>query len=142
MKKLLYLIFALEIAGVIFGFIAGLSVSFVYACLYAAFGLVGVVPTYALIKCLDYIDELKSDVYRLEMNVREIKKELPQDNEEAVYSYGEKRNETAPYPWICTKCDSINKEGITTCATCGADFNSAIHPPLKKAKKKKPCRWL
>ena len=72
MLKLLYIILTVDILALIFSFFMLLSTSVAYDVVFAAVGLLGLVPILVLINHVESIEQLKNDVARLQSEVKRL----------------------------------------------------------------------
>lgn len=142
MRKLLYILLAINILALIYGFFAILGASVVYAVILLALGILELIPIIAIISCLDDIEKLEGENTMLSYRLKKLENEvLPQ---ETVHnSYPElAHGDTAKAVWECVKCGTVNKAGTSHCSNCKAPYSPFINPTDDPTKKKKRSRWI
>ena len=140
MKKILYLYLGLELAAAILTLLLTLSSSFILALVSFLISLVGIIIPLAVIKNLDNIDEMQTELFRLRHHITQIEKVLEgkAEDEGEPISFEE---EFAGGTWECVKCGTVNKEGTAYCSNCKAAYDSYVNPTADPKKKKKLNRW-
>ncbi len=128
MKKILYILLAINIFALAIAFFMLLSKSLWLAFVYLGIGAIGLVPTLAIIRCLDDVEDLHYQVTVLYEKLRKFEngnqEEIPFQNPEPFAHYGDKSDLT----WKCIKCDTINKAGTTNCSNCNAEYSQELNP--------------
>lgn len=142
MRKMLYILLAINIITLTIGFIISLATAPLYAVLLLLLGILELIPIIAIITCLDDIEKLKQDnaylSYRLKKLENEILPEEPVHNSFPELSFGE----PAKAIWECVKCGTVNKAETTHCSNCKAPYSPFINPTDDPTKKKKRSRWI
>ncbi len=143
MLKLLYIILTVDILALVFSFFMLLSTSVAYAVVFAAVGLLGLVPILVLINHVESIEQLKNDVARLQSEVKRLSDTLNgssplKENGAPVLI----KNEPSRAVWECVKCGTVNKAGTNLCANCNAEYSPFVNPTDNTDKKKKLSRWV
>lgn len=157
MKAALLVLAVLQVISGAITAIATFTQSFILGILAIALIVLGVVPIFALIRCMDDIDELRPKlqwlterVYKLENQLSLYENPVMIDVEQNSSSPGayerhtgrqpQGPGQTAKHRWICPKCQSVNAEGTSSCQECGARYTSEIgsveERPLTKWKLK------
>lgn len=153
MLTLLYISLIINIISIVISFFMLLSTSFVYALIIAAAGILSLVPIFVLINHIEDIENLKTDVSRLQSRVKRLSDLLNEELSEneitpisgtSVPSALISGNGTpAAAVWECVKCGTVNKAGTSKCVGCNADYSPLINPTdTQKRKKKKISRWI
>ena len=108
MRKYLYLILVLQIIGAIAEFFILLSQSVILSVLLTPISLLGVIPTIAIIRNMDDIDDLRYEVNKLryENNKSDVSSN---DDFQLKISPSVSNKETARGTWECVKCGTVNK---------------------------------
>ncbi len=140
MKKILYLYLGLELSAAIVALLLSLNSSFILALVSFLAALVGVIIPLAVIKNLDNIEEMQTELFRLRHHITQIENVLEgkAEQEGEPLSFEE---EFAGGTWQCVKCGSVNKEGTSHCSNCKAAYDSYVNPTSDPNKKKKLNRW-
>lgn len=145
MKAALLVLAVLQvISGVITG-VAAFTQSFILGILAIVLVVLGILPIIALLRCMEDVDDLRSECVRLQNKLHQLEKAvgpvqqpIMRDSEAAPAS--PLPAQTANYRWICPKCQSVNAEGTSSCQECGASYTSEIgrveERPLTKWKLK------
>lgn len=140
MKKLLYLYLGLELAAALVTLLLSLNSSFILALVSFLISLIGIVIPIAVIKNLDNIDEMQTELFRLRHHITRIENVLEgkaeQDGDPLSFE-----EEFAGGTWECVKCGTVNKEGTAYCSNCKAAYDSYVNPTADPNKKKKLNRW-
>lgn len=133
MKKCLYILLVINILSIICAFFITLSTSIITALIILGLGILQLVPTVALIFCLDSIEEQNykiSQLYFKLYHLQEINESETTDNP-PIAEIGKK----STLPWKCIKCETVNKAGATNCSNCGAKFLPEINPVFEPTPK-------
>lgn len=141
MKKILYVILVINILSLIYAFFMLFANSFFYAVLVVVLGGIGLVPLIALIKCLDNIEDLESEVSYLRYKIKGIEDNSAEEIKENPLTVANNRY-TANATWKCIKCETVNKAGTNHCANCKAPYSPIINPTDDPYAKKKVSRWV
>lgn len=144
MKKFLHLYLGLQIFAAIVNFIAFLQVSFVYAIILAAINLLGVIIPIAILKNIDEIDNMKSELFWLRSDLRQLERDIngeknSENGDETAQNL--KKEEFAIGTWKCIKCGTVNKQNTSHCSNCKAAYSSHESPTSDPTKPKKLNRW-
>lgn len=143
MITLLYIILIIDILTLIISFFMLLSTSVLYAVIFAAVGLLGLVPILVLINHIESIENLKNDFLRLQSEVKRLSDALsggyPTNETSASVSI---KNEPSTAVWECVKCGTVNKAGTSLCSNCNAEYSPFVNPTDNPFKKKKVSRWI
>jgi len=141
-RKYLNVILILQIIGSIAEFFILLSQSFVLSILLTPISILGIVPTIAIIRNIDAIEELRYDLNKIRYDIKNpdmfSDNDLPKEN--TVPSAQHK--ETARGTWECVKCGTVNKEGTSACYNCKAEYSSFLNPTASPYETKKVSRWI
>ena len=140
MKKVLYLYLGLELGAAVLALLLSLNSSFILALVSFAVSSIGIVIPIAVIKNLDNIEEMQTELFRLRHHITQIENSLEgkAEQEEKHLLFEE---EIAGGTWQCVKCGSVNKDGTSHCSNCKAAYSSYINPTADPSKKKKLNRW-
>lgn len=142
MKKLLYFYLALQVSSSIVCFFTLLQFSFIYAIIIIAASLLGIIIPVSILKNMENIQQLQSDIHRLRCNLNELEKIVQGEKDEkerAIPLSG--GGEIAVGNWKCIKCGTVNKVGTSRCMSCKAAYSSEENPTDDPSKKKKYNRW-
>lgn len=141
MKKLLYILLAVQLFVAVFEFFTLMSDYFGYALVSAAVNLLSITLTVAVIRNMDEIEELWYSLNRMRHDIKVIDDniEKPQDEKSAPSRAG---REAARGAWECVKCATVNKTGTDTCSNCGAEYSVWNNPTVSPHAKKKLSRWV
>lgn len=143
MLTLLYIILIIDILTLVFSFFMLLSTSVVYAVIFAAVGLLGLVPILVLINHVESIENLKNDFARLQSEIKRLTDALADSsptNENKIPIL--LKNEPSKAVWECVKCGTVNKADTNLCANCNAEYSPFINPTDSPYKKRKLSRWV
>lgn len=143
MLTLLYIILIIDILTLVFSFFMLLSTSVVYAVIFIAVGLLGLVPILVLINHIESIENLKNDFARLQIEVKRLTDALSDNsptNENRIPVL--LKNEPSKTVWECVKCGTVNKAGTNLCTNCSAEYSPFVNPTDSHGKKKKLSRWV
>ncbi len=144
MKKLLYITLILQGIGLVLVFFMLLASSFLLAVIELAFGLLGMVPLFAIIRNMEDIEDLEFKLYSLKREVVLLTDAVaPKTDEEDTHEppavqHGEKAVGT----WECVKCNTVNKENTERCSSCGAVYSSVYNPTSNPFEKKQVSRFI
>ena len=141
MKKLLYLILAIDIITLIIAFFALLGNSFFYAVIFGILGVLELIPIIALISCMDNIENLQDDVTYLYNKFKRYEDDngnIPESTSSPVTN----NPDTAIAAWECVKCGTVNKANTNHCSNCKAPYSPFINPTDNPYAKKKISRWV
>ena len=143
MRKFLYIQLIINILAVSYGFFTLLGASVLYALLFLGLGILSLVPTIALISCLDGVEKLEEENAMLSYRLKKLENEILQPDTVTETSYPElKHGDTSRAVWECIKCGTVNKEGTSHCSNCKAEYSPFINPTDDPTKKKKLSRWI
>ncbi len=133
MKKLLYVLIAIDIFSLVVGVIFLLAENIIYAIVAAALGILNLVPLFAIVHCLDTTEQNTADISYLYYKLKKLETE-----EETPISYSAplKHSDSPKKPWKCLKCDTVNKAEDSICAGCKAEYNY-LNPTFDSVPKKK-----
>lgn len=140
MKKLMYINLVIQVISIIVSFIAFLGQNIIIAIIFLALSAVGLVVPISILKLMEAENQLKSELFMLRHNMRQMERVLELD-ENIEYKSSLSENESAYGTWKCVKCESVNKMGSAYCAHCGSAYSSDINPTADPNKKKKLNRW-
>lgn len=143
MRKLLNIILVIQIIGVITEFFILLFHSVVLCIILTPISLLGIVPTIAIIKNMDDIEDLQYTLNHLRFELKQINEnEKTEDSTTESLNSNIRHRETARGAWECVKCDTVNKEGTDHCSNCGSDYSPFTNPTVNPYEKKKVSRWI
>ena len=148
MKKYLYIILVIDFLSIGFVFFALLSTSLLYSVIATLLGLLGLVPIFAIISCLDNIESLQHTQNKLLYQIKKL--------EDALNGASENKNpditneniavsinkDTARGVWECVKCGTVNKAQTDSCSNCKAPYSPWVNPTDSALSKKKRSRWV
>ena len=141
MKKLLYILLAINIISLILAFFMILGTSMIYAIIFGLLGVLQLIPLIAIISNMDNIENMQDDLSYLYNKVRQF--EDANKNETDVSTPpATNYKDTAIAPWKCVKCDTINKANTNHCSNCKAPYSPFINPTDNPYAKKKISRWV
>lgn len=147
-KKFLYILLAVDIIAIILFFFLTIANSPVYSIILTSISILGLSPIFALIYCLDYIENLKYTQSKLLSKVKKLEDALEETEDTEIFSeantYPAKSNNTdsAKAVWECVKCGTVNKPDTDCCSNCKAPYSPWINPTDDPYKKKKISRWV
>ena len=145
MKKLLYIILAIDIIASAIGFFALLLSSVVLALITLPLMLLSFVPLIAIINNFEKIEKLEEEVAILKYQQKQAQTQTAAPENfpaEENTPPAVNRKETARGAWECVKCGTVNKEGTTHCSNCKADYSPWTNPTASPLAKKKVSRWV
>ena len=141
MKKLLYILLAIDIITLVIAFFMILGTSMLYAIIFALLGVLQIVPIVAIISNMDKIENLEDEVTYLYSKLKrfeETNTELPDSTSSPVTH----NPDTARATWECVKCGTVNKANTDHCDNCKAPYSPYINPTSDPYAKKKVSRWV
>jgi len=143
MIKCLFIILAIKILAMAYIFFMLLSSYPLYAVIALLLGIIDLIPTIALIYCLNSIDELKYEQNKLFYKLKKTEEELfGTPNAEKSSHTANLNKDTAPAVWECVKCGTVNKAETDCCSNCKAPYSPFINPTDNPYAKKKVSRWI
>ena len=140
MKKLLYVLLVIDIVALAICFIILLPASVLLAIFYLAMGVLGLIPTIAIIRCLDDIELMQDNISHLYNKLHKlegINQNETSENPEPAARHGEE----AKLTWQCVKCGTVNKAGTTNCSYCNNEFSPVLNQTFH-SNPKALSRWV
>ena len=147
-KKLLYILLIIYFFSIGFIFFALLGTSVLYSVLSAILGLIGLIPIFALISCLDDIEKIKYTQNKLLYQIKKLEDTLTNnpDTENPIKTSENiainLNKDTARGVWECVKCGTVNKAETDCCSNCKAPYSPWVNPTDGTLSKKKISRWV
>lgn len=147
-KKFLYILLAVDIIAIVLFFFLTIANSPVYSIIITLISILGLSPIFALIYCLDYIEDLKYTQNKLLSKVKKLEDTLEETDNVEIFSeantYPAKSNhiDSAKAVWECVKCGTVNKANTNHCSNCKAPYSPFINPTSDPNAKKKISRWV
>ncbi len=121
MKKLIYILIVIDIVSISIGFFMLISSSVFYSLLFVSFGILNIVPLFAIVSCLDSCERNTYDISYLYTKLKKLEKTA----EEVIpaYSVAVKHNDSPKKSWKCLKCDTVNKPEDNVCTNCKTEYS-------------------
>jgi len=148
-KKLLYILLAIDIIAIALFFFFTIATSPLYSIIITLISLLGLAPIFALIYCLDYIEDMKYTQNKLLYKVKELEESLHNNNntnntthENTINSSANTNKDKAKAVWECIKCGTVNKPDTDCCSNCKAPYSPWVNPTDNPYAKKKISRWV
>lgn len=143
MKKLLFILLAINILSYIFAFFMIMASSFLYAVVFAVLGILQLIPIIAIIMCIENIEALKNDVSYLQYKLKHLEDgvSVSKTSDVSTPPVAEYKD-IAIAPWECVKCGTVNKAETAYCSNCKAAYSPFVNPTVDPNAKKKISRWV
>lgn len=127
MRTAIIVIIVIQLIADVVASLALLGQNFLLAILGLALALLSLVPLIALLRCMEDVSDLQSEVYSLRNRLHRLEGQLaaPEDRPVAgaFVSEAPQSKMTARERWTCSKCGSVNRAGINACESCGARYS-------------------
>ena len=141
MKKLLYILLAIDVISLILAFFMILGTSMLYAVIFGLLGVLQLIPLIAIISNMDNIEKMQDDITYLHYKLKKFE-DTNKENIDSSAPPVTNNPDTAVAPWKCVKCDTVNKANTNHCSNCKAPYSPLINPTDNPYAKKKISRWV